>query len=186
MKDQQIIDLYWARSESAISETATKYGKYCYTIAYNILCNEEDSEECVNDTWLKAWGIIPPQRPNKLSVFLGKITRNLSLDRYRHDSAKKRGSGQLSFALDELTDCIPATNTVEDVIDEIALVELMNRFLASLDCENRILFMRRYWYLSSIKEIADDYGLSESKVKMSLFRSRNQLKGLLEKEGVCL
>ncbi|MBQ8664134.1 MAG: sigma-70 family RNA polymerase sigma factor [Eubacterium sp.] len=186
MKDTQIIDLYWARSENAISETATKYGKYCYTIAYNILYNEEDSEECVNDTWLKAWGIMPPQRPNRLAVFLGKITRNLSLDRYRHDAAKKRGSGQVHLALDELTECVPDTNTVEDMIDEMALVELLNNFLGSLNSENRKLFMRRYWYLSSIKEIADDYELSESKVKMSLLRSRNQLKSLLEKEGVCL
>ena len=186
MKDNEIIELYWERSERAISETSNQYGKYCYTIAYNILYNTEDSEECVNDTWLHAWNVIPPQRPNRLSVFLGKITRNLSLDRYRHYTAKKRGRGQLVYALDELTDCVPTKDTFDDWIEENHLVEMLNRFLESLSSENRKIFMRRYWYMSSIKEIASDYKLTESKVKMSLLRSREQLKLLLESEGVSL
>lgn len=186
MKDNEIIELYWERSEHAILETANQYGNYCYTIAYNILYNTQDSEECVNDTWLHAWNVIPPQRPNRLSVFLGKITRNLSLDRYRHYTAKKRGSGQLVYALDELTDCVPTKDTFDDWIEENHLVEMLNRFLESLSSENRKIFMRRYWYMSSIKEIASDYKLTESKVKMSLLRSREQLKLLLESEGVSL
>lgn len=186
MEDDQIIKLYWERSEDAITQTAVKYGKYCHTIAYNILGNFEDSEECVNDTYLRAWGIIPPRRPKKLSVFLGKITRNLSLDTYRRYTAEKRGGGQMVIALEELGGCIPSDESMERVLDEMELVALLNGFLASLSAEHRKIFMRRYWYVSSIKEIAQDYGITESKVKMSLLRSRNQLKELLEKEGVTL
>lgn len=186
MDDKQILDLYWERSENAIVETANKYGKYCHYIAYNILHNDEDSEECVNDTYLKAWGVIPPQRPNRLSTFLGKITRNLSLDKYKERHAKKRGDGQVSLALEELQECIPAESSVEDAIDDMALTELLNEFLASLQSEARRIFMQRYWYLCSIREIAQDFQISESKVKMSLLRSRNALKSMLEKEGIAL
>lgn len=186
MDDNKIIDLYWARSENAISETADKYGKYCRYIAYNILHNDEDSEECLNDTYLKAWGAIPPQRPNRLATFLGKITRNLSLDRYKHYNAEKRGFGQVPLALDELQDCIPATDNVEQIIEDAALVEIFNQFLDALPTDVRKVFMRRYWYLSSIKEIAEDFNFSESKTKMTLHRARNELKQILEKEGVSL
>lgn len=186
MDDGQIVDLYWARSETAISETANKYSKYCHTIAYNILHSNEDAEECVNDTYMRAWGAMPTQRPNRLSAFLGKITRNLSLNRYEKYSAEKRGMGQLPLALDELHDCIPAANSVEQAIDDTLLVEIFNSFLASLPTEKRKVFMRRYWYLSPIKEIALDYSISESKTKMTLLRLRNELKYILEKEGVVL
>lgn len=186
MDDGQIIDLYWARSEVAISETANKYNKYCHTIAYNILHNNEDSEECVNDTYMRAWGVMPPQRPNRLSTFLGKITRNLSLNRYEKYTAEKRGFGQVPLVLDELQDCIPATNSVEQTIEDATLIEIFNRFLASLPTNTRKVFIRRYWYLSPIKEIATDYRFSESKVKMTLLRARNELKQILEKEGVIL
>lgn len=184
MNDNQIMDLYWARSETAISETANKYGKYCHYIAYNILFNDEDSEECVNDTYLKAWGIIPPQRPNRLSTFLGKITRNLSLDRYKHNSREKRGNGQIPLALDELAECISATSSPDHILDDMVLVDCFNRFLAALPSETRKIFMRRYWFLSPIKEIAADFSISESKVKMTLLRARGELKQLLEKEGI--
>ena len=186
MEDNQIIQLYFDRSEDAISQTAVKYGKYCHTIAYNILHNFEDSEECVNDTYWKAWGIIPPRRPKKLAAFLGKITRNLSLDKYRHYTADKRGGGEFSIALDELGDCVSSLGNMDDYTNEMVLVDTLNRFLASLSAEHRKIFMRRYWYISSVKEIADDYGITESKVKMSLLRSRNQLKVVLEKEGIAL
>lgn len=186
MDDKQILDLYWARSENAISETASKYGRYCHYIAHNILHNDEDSEECVNDTYLKAWETIPPKRPEQLATFLGKITRNLSLDRYRHSTTKKRGCGQVSLVLDELQECVPAAGSVEQVIDDLVLQETLNRFLSYLPTETRKIFMRRYWYLCSIKEIAADFGISESKTKMLLLRSRNQLKKLLEKEGIAL
>ena len=186
MEDNQIIRLYFDRSEEAISQTAAKYGKYCHTIAYNILQNFEDSEECVNDTYWKAWNTIPPRRPKRLAAFLGRITRNLSLDKYRHYTADKRGGGELAVALEELGDCISSIGSMGDHTEEIVLVEVLNSFLASLSAEHRKIFMRRYWYVSSVKEIADDYGITESKVKMSLLRSRNQLKTVLEKEGIAL
>ena len=186
MDDHQIVELYWARSEKAISETADKYGRYCHSIAYNILHSKEDSEECVNDTWLSAWNSMPEQRPDKLSAFLGRITRNLSLNRLRSYTAEKRGGGQVPLALDELSECVPANDRIDRIVDDFALADILNRFLASLNPEKRKIFMRRYWYLSPVAEIASDYGISESKVKMSLLRSRNALKTLLEKEGVDL
>ena len=185
MDDHQIVELYWARSEKAISETENKYGRYCYSIAYHVLHNNEDSEECVNDTWLSAWNSMPEQRPDRLTAFLGRITRNLALDRLRNDKAEKRGGGQVPVALHELEECIP-DNKMERIIDDSVLADILNRFLASLNPEKRKIFMRRYWYLSPVAEIASDYGISESKVKMSLLRSRNALKTLLEKEGVDL
>lgn len=184
MDDKQIIDLYWARSENAISETADKYGKYCHYIAYNILFNDEDSEECVNDTYLKAWGVIPPQRPNRLATFLGKITRNLALDRYKYNNREKRGNGQMPLVLNELAECVSVTDSTEHIINDMVLVDCFNRFLATLPTETRNIFMRRYWFLSSIKEIAADFAISESKVKMTLLRARNDLKQLLMKEGI--
>lgn len=186
MDDKQIIDLYWERSENAISETERKYGKYCRCIAFNILQNDEDSEECVNDTYLRAWNSIPPHRPSVLKTFLGKITRNLSLDKYEQLNAAKRNSGQMPLIFDEIGECLPSSDSAENIIEEMALTEILNRFLSSLPSEQRKIFMRRYWYLSPIKEISTDYGISESKVKMSLHRSRNKLKNLLEKESISI
>ena len=184
MEDTQIVDLYWARSETAITETADKYGRYCYSIAYGVLHDDGDSEECVNDTWMSAWGAMPDQRPAKLSPFLGRITRNLSLKRWERNSAKKRGAGQVPLALDELSDCIPTDGDAERIADDITLTDALNRFLASLDSDKRKIFMRRYWYFSPVAEIAADFGVSESRVKMTLLRCRKELKKHLEKEGV--
>ena len=186
MDDKQIIELYHERSEDAISETANKYGKYCYSIAYHVLYNVEDSEECVNDTYLRTWEAIPPQYPNNLSAFLGKITRNLALNRYKYYVREKRGNGQTTLVLDELQECVPTTSSTEQAVEEKLLVEVLNRFLYNLPKEKRILFLRRYWYMHSIQEIAEDFGYSESKVKMTLLRIRNKLKQVLEKEGVVL
>lgn len=186
MDDRQIIELYNERSETAISETADKYGKYCFYIAYHILYNEQDSEECVNDTYLRAWEAIPPQCPNKLSAFLGKITRNLALNRYRYYMREKRRMEQTSLVLDELQECVPAFDNTEQAVEEKLLVEVLNRFLYGLPVEKRMMFLRRYWYMSSIREIAEDYEISEGKVKMTLFRIRNKLKQTLEKEGIVL
>ncbi|MBQ3559041.1 MAG: RNA polymerase sigma factor [Agathobacter sp.] len=186
MDDKQIIELYHERSEDAISETANKYGKYCYSIAYHVLYNVEDSEECVNDTYLRTWEAIPPQYPNNLSAFLGKITRNLALNRYKYYVREKRGNGQTTLVLDELQECVPTTSSTEQAVEEKLLVEVLNRFLYNLPKEKRILFLRRYWYMHSIQEIAEDFGYSESKVKMILLRIRNKLKQVLEKEGVVL
>lgn len=186
MDDQQILKLYNERSEAAISETAAKYGRYCHTIAYNILCNEEDTEECVNDTYLKAWKSIPPQVPNKLSAFLGKITRNLALDKYRFYNSAKRGGGQTALALEELLECVPAVDSTEHAVSDKLLVEVLNRFLEELPLEKRRIFMKRYWYLQSIQKIAGELAISESKVKMTLLRTRSKLKQTLEKEGIYL
>lgn len=186
MDDKQIVDLYWERSETAISETAKKYGRYCHYIAFNILHNDADSEECVNDTYLNAWKSMPPHRPSALKTFLGKLTRNLSLNRYKQLTAEKRDNGRMPLIIDELHECLPATKSTENIIDDITLADAFNSFLASLSVEQRKIFMRRYWYLSSVKEIATDYGMGESKVKMSLLRSRNKLKELLEKEGIAI
>ncbi|MGI6687312.1 MAG: RNA polymerase sigma factor [Christensenellales bacterium] len=184
MEDDQIIDLYWARSECAIAETENKYGRYCHTIAYNILRNDQDAEECLNDTYIKAWDVMPPQRPNHLAAFLGRITRNLSLDRYRMNRAGKRIPGQIPLVLSELEDCIPAEESVEKIIDDMALTESLERFLYALPRLKRNIFIRRYWYLSSIKEIAHAYGMSESKTISMLHRLRLQLKTHLREDNI--
>ena len=186
MDDTRIIDLYWARSEEAIHETSQKYGPYCHTIAWNILQDREDSEECVNDTWLHAWNAMPPQKPSLLRAFLGKITRNLALDKYRFYTAQKRGGQETKVALEELRDCVPHPDTTEQAIDDLALTQALDRFLAGLKPEPRKLFLRRYWYASPIDAIARDYGLSVSKVKTTLFRTRAKLRVFLEEEGITL
>lgn len=180
MDDELIIDLFWKRSEAAITESDRKYGSYCRSIAYSILNDRQDSEECVNDTWLRAWDAIPPQRPSKLSAFLGRITRNLSLDRYDYNHAAKR-SQPLDPLLSELSECIPDQR---DGYAQTELTEILNQFLHSLDREKRNLFLRRYWYCESIEDLSKRYGLSQSAVKSSLFRVRSKLKDYLEKEGV--
>lgn len=186
MDDNKIIELYWDRSEQAISETSKKYGRYCHYIAYSILHNDEDSEECVNDTYLRAWDSIPPLRPNKLQTFLGKITRNLSLNKWEKLSAEKRGAGQTSLILDEISECIPSEGDALQNIENMVIREAINRFLDELSAETRKMFVRRYFYMSSVKEIANEYGISESKVTVTLFRTRKKLKTALEKEGISL
>jgi len=183
MDDKLIIELYWNRSEEAIAETQKKYGKYCHYIAYNILSSTQDAEECVNDTYQKAWETIPPKKPEKLSAYLGKLTRNLAINRSIHDRAAKR-SQESKVILDEAEEFIPDPLSVGDFTDEIHLQNTINGFLGSLTKEVRVVFVRRYWYMSSIKEIAKDYGLSESNVKITLMRTRNKLKEYLEREGI--
>ena len=185
MEDQKIVDLYWERAASAIQETQKKYGKYCYHIAYAILYSNEDAEECVNDTYLRAWNAMPPAKPSRLSTFLGKITRHLALDRLDKHHAKKR-SGPITLALDELSECIPDAASGLDPIDEIALGDAINAFLAGLPLKTRQMFVRRYWYLSSIKDIARDVDMSESAVKVTLMRTREAFRLHLEKEGIVI
>ncbi|MCM1365055.1 MAG: sigma-70 family RNA polymerase sigma factor [Faecalibacterium sp.] len=184
MDDKKIIELFFKRSEKAIKETDEKYGLYCRCIAKNILQNNEDSEECVSDTYAKLWNVIPPTVPVNFKTFIGRITRNLSLDRLEKGHAQKRGPNQVTLVLEELQECLPSGETVESVTDNNILKDALNSFLESLTDEKRKIFMRRYWYISSIKEIASDYGVSESKVKMILLRTRNELKNYLEKEGI--
>ena len=183
MEDQQIVDLFWERSEEAISETSKKYGSYCHSISYNILSNKEDAEECVVDTWLSTWNSIPPRRPSLLAAFLGRITRNLSLDRWRTRSRYKRGGGEVTLALEELEDCISDSQTVEVVFERKRFARVFNEFLDSLSETERRVFLCRYWYLDSVRDISDRLQFSESKVTSMLYRTRKMLRKVLEKEG---
>lgn len=183
MEDEKIIELYWQRDEEALKQTNQKYGAFCFYIAHNILKNEEDSKECVNDTWFKTWTVIPPKKPEFLQAFLGKITRNLSLDRYRRSHARKRGGGMMDVIYDELEECIAGSG--EDAqTDSIVITDAVSRFLKEISHDARIIFVRRYWYADSVDQIVQRYGMSESKVKSSLMRSRNKLRTFLEREGI--
>ena len=184
MKDAEIVELYWNRDEAAIAATSERYGNYCYSIAYHILQCNEAAKECVNDTYWKAWLSIPPQRPNRLATYLGKITRNLSLDRLKRMNAQKRGKGQVELALCELEGCIPATTDLDQIADEIVLSNAINQFLRAHPRTERNIFVGRYWYLYSIADLAQAYGMRESKVVSLLFRMRKKLKSYLEKEGI--
>ncbi len=183
MTDETIVRLYWERSEDAIRETENAYGRYFHAIAYGILRDGEDAREVVNDTYLKAWNTIPPKRPSPLKAFLGRITRQLSLNRLEQETAQKRGGGQYRLALDELEECIPAKSGDGEWADRMALTGLLNRFLRSLPEEQRYVFIRRYWYLEPVSEIAAAAGAGESKVKSQLARMRAKLRRQLEKEG---
>ena len=183
MEDKTIIDLYWKRSENAIAETSKKYGGYCFSIANNILNSMEDSEESVNDTWLAAWNTMPPKRPDILAVFLGKITRYISLDRWRNRTAAKRGGGEVPLVLDELAECVAGRETVELQYLHKELAEVINQFLRTLPEHERKVFVCRYWYMDSIEDISKRFEFSESKVASMLYRIRGKLKDTLEKEG---
>lgn len=184
MEDAQIVELYFARSEQAIVETDTKYGGYCYSIAYNILVNSEDAEESVSDTYLAAWRAMPPRRPAILATFLGKITRHLSIDRWRSRSAYKRGGGEMPLALEELGECVAGGESPEQAVQRKALAATVNRFLAALSETERSVFLCRYWYFDSLADTAEHFGFTESKVKSMLHRTRKKLRTQLEKEGL--
>ena len=182
MEDQQIVDLYFARSESAITETDRKYGRYCHSIAYNILEDHEDAKEIVNDTYLKAWNTIPPNRPDPLKPYVGMISRHLSLDRYEEYHTQKRG-GQVPRVLEELAECIPDNDSREDIGESVALKDALAKFIRSLPDKTQMIFLRRYWYASSVTEIAEEYGMRENSVNVLLHRTRKKLKDHLQKEG---
>lgn len=183
MDDTQIIELYWARKESAIEETEVKYGSYCRSIARNILNNQDDAEECVNDTWLGAWNSMPPHRPSVLSTFLGKLTRRISIDKWRHVNAKKRGDGQLPLVLTELADCVSDGKSIEKETERKLLAEVIAAFVKDLPETEQKVFLCRYWYMDSVGSIATRFRFSESKVKSMLSRTREKLRVRLEKEG---
>jgi len=183
VEDAKIVQLYWDRDEQAIPETADKYGRYCTSIARNILGNKEDAEECVNDTYLNAWDAMPPHRPNMLSTFLGKITRNLSFNRYKHNTAEKRGGGELPLVLDELSELVSGTEDVGREVEYHELVKALNQFLQGLPMEKRMIFVRRYWYTDSVSEIANRFGMKEGTVSMTLNRLRNRLRNYLLERG---
>lgn len=184
MEDVQILDLFFSRSEQAIAETAVKYGGYCYSIANNILDNSQDAEEIVSDTWLSAWNAIPPRRPSALSAFLGRITRNISLDRWRKARAFKRGGGEVALALEELGECVSGKESVENDLIRREVLSSVNRFLDTLTPTERNVFLCRYWYLDSSEEIAEKSGFSATKVRSMLHRVRGRLEKHLEKEGL--
>lgn len=182
MEDQGIIQLFFDRSEQAIEETDKKYGGLCFSIAYNVLDNREDSEESVSDTYLAAWNTIPPRRPNFLNAFLAKMTRHISIDRWRKRSAKKRGGGEIILALEELEDCVDA-QSVESEFAKKELTRVLNQFLLSLPKTERNVFLCRYWYLDSIQTISQVSGFSQSKVTSMLYRLRGRLRKTLTEEG---
>ena len=182
MEDRRILDLYLERSETAITETANKYGRYCHYIAFQILENDADVEEVVNDTYLKIWNTVPPQRPDSLKSYVGMLTRQLALDAYKRQNAQKR-NGQASLALEELSECITTPGGNMDMDERIALRDALNSFLWTLPQRTRIVFMRRYFYFSTIAEIARDCKMKESNVTMLLLRTRKKLAHFLEKEG---
>ncbi len=183
MDDTGIIQLYWDRNDQAIKVTSDKYGHYCKAIARNILNNEEDAEECVNDTYLNAWNSMPPHWPEQLATFLGKITRNLSFNKYKHNHTEKRGGDEITLVLDELVDCISDIDDVEQVIDRQELIKTINSFVKSLPVSKRNIFVRRYWYVDSVAEIAHDNGMLQGTVSKTLERTRKQLKVYLIERG---
>ena len=184
MEDTRIIDLYWQRSDRAIPETDRKYGPYCHAVAYNICHDREDAEECVNDTYLRAWNSMPDERPSMLRSFLGTISRNLALDRYRSASRKKRGGGEVELALTELDECIPSPLNIERQILTRELAQAIDSFLSTLPETDRTVFVSRYWYLAPVAEIAGILGCSQGRVKMMLHRTRERLRIFLEEEGL--
>lgn len=183
LDDDRIVELYWARSESAIHETAAKYGEYCRSIACNVLQNREDAEESVNDAWFDAWNSMPPHKPSVLSAFLGKITRRIAIDRWRRKRAEKRGGGEMTLALDELAECASGETSVETVVEQREAARMIGEFLETLPVTERRVFLRRYWYVDSVAAIARDFGFTESKTASMLHRTRKKLREKLESEG---
>ena len=184
MEDARIVDLFWGRDEAALTETESKYSRYCHTIANNILHNDEDAQECVNDVFLAAWNAIPPHKPEKLSTFLAKITRRIALNRWRDLRTDRRGGGNIETSLSELEECIPSGMDVDEALNAEELTSIFKAFLATLPADERRVFVRRYWFFDSIASIAKRYGFSESKTKMMLKRTRDKLAVRLKKEGV--
>lgn len=183
MDDREIVDLYWARDEGAIRETALKYGRLCSRIAGNILVNREDCEECVNDTYFAVWNAIPDKRPDKFLAFIGKITRNLALKKYRYAAAAKRNPSA-AMSLEELGDCVSGRESVESEIENRRIESTIADFLWQQDEEKRNIFIRRYWYFESIEGICRRTGYGQSKVKSMLFEMRRKLRNYLENEGI--
>ena len=187
MDDREIIERFCARSESAITALSDKYSKYCRVIASSILGSAEDAEEVLSDTYNRVWNAIPPERPNSLRAFIGRITRNLSFDRLEKAKAEKRGGGQFNAILSELEECIAdSRNSFDELIETEIITAALNVFLSEQSTENRRIFVRRYWRAASIEEIAADFGMSAGKAKTILFRMRNKLRKHLESEGVYL
>ena len=183
MEDSGIVELYWRRDENAIRETERKYGRYLLKIADNILSDVEDSRECVNDTYWKAWSSIPPHKPDVLSAYLGKIARQLSIDLYRKRNRDKRRASEYALSLSELEDCVSGGDTTGQEVDARLLAGAVGAYLRTLPPGARQSFLARYYFMDSIREIADNSGMSQSKVKSMLYRTRLGLKDYLKQEG---
>ena len=183
---EEVAQLSTSGDEQALAETAAKFGAYCRKIADNILHSAHDAEECENDTWLAAWNSMPTNRPARLAPYLGRITRNLALDRFDRAAAQKRGSGQTCAPLDELAECVAAPGSVEDSFDAAETGRLISAFLRTLPEETRSIFLRRYWYCDATADIAARYGLTESKVRVTLHRTRGKLAAYLQERGAAL
>ena len=183
MKDQDIVNLYWDRNEDAIYQTQLKYETYLSKVSYNILADFEDSKECVNDTYLAAWNSMPENRPNNLATYLGKITRQISIDVYRKKHREKRYASEYAVSLDELGDSFTDGVTPEQELDVKLLDEAINRFVCALPEMTQRAFVGRYYFFDSLKDIASYCGMKEGKVKILLFRTRQKLKDYLKKEG---
>ncbi len=184
MTDAELIALFWERSESALSETQRKYGGYCRRVAENVLGSREDAEECLNDALYAAWNAIPPERPDSLSAFLAKITRNHALTRLRSRRRQKRGGGETEILLSELSDCVPTGDFADKLIDGRFLGEVISGFLKSQSEVNAAVFTERYFYCKTIAEISRESGFSKSKITAILFRMREKLKLALSENGV--
>lgn len=182
MEDSEIIELYFARNEKALTETQSKYGKYCRYIARQILFNDEEAEETENDAYLKAWNTLPPNRPHSLKAYMGMLSRQSALDKYEKNHAQKR-SGEIPLLLDELSECISVGESKEDIGESLALREALNKFLGSLPEKTRIIFLRRYWYAMPLAQIARAYNEKESSVAVLMLRTRKKLKKFLKEEG---
>ncbi len=185
MEDSAIIDLYWQRSDTAIQETERKYGRYCNAIAFNFVRNAQDAEECVNDTWFRAWNLMPDKRPGVLSAFLGGITRRLAISLYRAKTSKKRGGGETVIALEELNECIPSDTDLHREYESREFEKAIGSFAASLPETERKIFVSRYWYLASVADISARLHFSQAKTKSILFRTRGKLREYLREEGLC-
>lgn len=183
ISDEQIINMYWQREEEAILRTDEKYGAYCFAVSKRILDNQEDAKECINDTWLKTWHSLPPEKPAFLRAFLVKITRNLSLDRYRAEHSIKRGGDSVLLVLEELGECVSGRDSVEGHMEEKALQETIRQFVSGLAKQEKYIFIRRYFYMESTKEIAVRYAMKDSNVRKILSRTRVKLKNHLVQEG---
>ena len=183
MEDREIVQLYWDRDERAIEESERKYGGLCRSVALRVLESMEDSEECVSDTWLRSWNVIPPQRPSLLGAFLARITRNLALDRWRASHAAKRLGGETALALEELGDCVSG-ESLENEVDRRELARVLNAFLRSLPEGDRNLFLRRYWSVEILESLAKQEGMSVSALHRRLRRLRSALADHLRKEGI--
>ena len=186
MDDQEIIARFFARDEEGLTAARARYEPYCAAVARSLLNDPRDQEECLSDTWLRAWNAIPPQRPRSLGAFLAKITRNLAINRLRDGNAQRRGGGQVPLALEELRECVSPEGSPEGELDRQAAVEALDRFLDGLPPLQREVFLRRYWYFDAMGDIARRYHMAEGSVKSSLFRTRRKLRDYLTQEGAWL